>query len=103
MSDCTNIVLQNGTALGHGHQLWQMNEINKLVWPNSSGIGHVPHEVDQHDGADREDLRRDQEAAEERGHVPVRRPGARPAEGAGVDIYGLKYKPAKVTVTAGGK
>jgi len=41
VSDCTNIVLKNGTALGHGHQLWQMNEINKLVWPNSSGVGHV--------------------------------------------------------------
>ena len=39
VSDCTNIVLKNGTALGHGHQLWQMNEINKLVWPNPSGIG----------------------------------------------------------------
>ena len=32
---CTSIVLKNGTALGHGHQLWQMNEINKLVWPNA--------------------------------------------------------------------
>src|SRR5256886_11576867 len=42
VADCTNIVLKNGTALGHGHQLWQMNEINKLIWPNSSGIGHVP-------------------------------------------------------------
>ena len=42
VADCTNIVLQKGTALGHGHQLWQMNEINKLVWPNTSGIGHVP-------------------------------------------------------------
>ena len=40
-TECTNIVLKNGTALGHGHQLWQMNEINKLVWPNSYGIGHV--------------------------------------------------------------
>src|SRR6266550_367771 len=36
VNDCTNIVLHNGTALGHGHQLWQMNEINKLVWPNAS-------------------------------------------------------------------
>src|SRR3954463_15101370 len=41
VSDCTNIVLKNGTALGHGHQLWQMNEINKLVWPNAFGVGHV--------------------------------------------------------------
>jgi NitT/TauT family transport system substrate-binding protein len=42
VADCTNIVLNNGTALGRGHQLWQMNEINKLIWPNTSGIGHVP-------------------------------------------------------------
>jgi NitT/TauT family transport system substrate-binding protein len=45
VNDCTNIVLNNGTALGHGHQLWQMNEINKLVWPNTSGIGHVPQKA----------------------------------------------------------
>src|SRR5438445_7717600 len=42
VADCTSIVLKNGTALGHGHQLWQMNEINKLVWPNPSGVGLVP-------------------------------------------------------------
>src|SRR3954466_1858329 len=41
VQDCTNIVLKNGTALGHGHQLWQMNEINRLIWPNPSGVGHV--------------------------------------------------------------
>ena len=39
---CVNIVLKNGPPLGHGHQTWQMNEINKLVWPNPSGIGLVP-------------------------------------------------------------
>ena len=36
------IVLKNGPTLGAGHQAWQMNEINKLVWPNPSGIGVVP-------------------------------------------------------------
>jgi len=35
-------VLKNGPTLGAGHQAWQMNEINKLVWPNPSGIGVVP-------------------------------------------------------------
>jgi NitT/TauT family transport system substrate-binding protein len=39
VSECTNIVLKNGPTLGHGHQLWQMNEINKLVWPAPKGIG----------------------------------------------------------------
>jgi len=41
VQECTNIVLKNGTALGHGHQLWQMNEINKLVWPSTNGIGII--------------------------------------------------------------
>jgi NitT/TauT family transport system substrate-binding protein len=36
---CTNIVVQQGTALPKGHQRWQMNEVNALVWPNKLGIG----------------------------------------------------------------
>jgi len=27
--------------VGPGHQLWQMNEINKLIWPSPNGIGVV--------------------------------------------------------------
>src|SRR3954466_7590433 len=47
-ADCVNIVLKNGSLLGHGHQTWMMNEINKLAWPNSYGIGHVSnHSVAQ--------------------------------------------------------
>jgi NitT/TauT family transport system substrate-binding protein len=37
--ECVNIVLDAGTALGAGHQAWQMNEINALIWPNQYGIG----------------------------------------------------------------
>jgi NitT/TauT family transport system substrate-binding protein len=39
LADCTNIVLKNGPTLGKGHQTWQMNEINKLIWPAPQGIG----------------------------------------------------------------
>jgi NitT/TauT family transport system substrate-binding protein len=38
-ADCVKIVLAQGTALPEGHQTWQMNEINKLIWPNDKGIG----------------------------------------------------------------
>jgi NitT/TauT family transport system substrate-binding protein len=38
-AECVNIVLKNGSLLGRGHQAWQMNEINALVWPNPAGIG----------------------------------------------------------------
>jgi NitT/TauT family transport system substrate-binding protein len=37
--ECTNIVVSQGTALPKGHQTWQMNEINALIWPNKLGIG----------------------------------------------------------------
>ncbi len=39
MADCVNIVLKNGPTLGKGHQTWEMNEINALVWPAPKGIG----------------------------------------------------------------
>jgi NitT/TauT family transport system substrate-binding protein len=39
VDECTTIVLKNGTALPGGHQKWMMNEINKLIWPNTKGIG----------------------------------------------------------------
>ena len=39
VSECTQIVLDNGPTLGKGHQTWMMNEINALVWPAPDGIG----------------------------------------------------------------
>ncbi len=36
---CVGYVLEAGPTLGEGHQLWQMNEVNKLVWPSENGIG----------------------------------------------------------------
>lgn len=39
--ECADIVTANGSQLGASHQLWMMNEINKLVWPSPNGIGIV--------------------------------------------------------------
>jgi len=36
---CVQIVLDNGPTLGSSHQAWQLNEINKLIWPSPDGIG----------------------------------------------------------------
>jgi NitT/TauT family transport system substrate-binding protein len=41
---CVDIVLANGPTLGEGHQRWQMNEINKLIWPNELGVGILSEE-----------------------------------------------------------
>ena len=36
---CVSDVLAAGPTLGKGHQDWQMNEVNKLIWPSPDGIG----------------------------------------------------------------
>ena len=38
-ADCVDIVLKAGSTLGKGHQAWQMNEVNPLIWPSADGIG----------------------------------------------------------------
>jgi len=34
-------VVAAGSQLGNSHQLWQTNEVNKLVWPSRAGIGMI--------------------------------------------------------------
>lgn len=36
---CRDIVVAKGSKLGKSHQAWQMNEVNKLIWPSPSGVG----------------------------------------------------------------
>jgi NitT/TauT family transport system substrate-binding protein len=38
---CRDIVVEKGSKLGASHQLWQMNEVNKLVRPAADGVGHI--------------------------------------------------------------
>jgi NitT/TauT family transport system substrate-binding protein len=39
--ECRDLVVQAGSKLGASHQLWQVNEVNKLIWPSPQGIGMV--------------------------------------------------------------
>jgi NitT/TauT family transport system substrate-binding protein len=103
VQDCTNIVLKAGTALGHGHQLWQMNEVNKLIWPTPTGIGHVSNAS----------IKTTALIAKTYGVIKKMPVGATNYKWADtaldqlkashVDVYGAKYKPISVKVTPGGK
>jgi NitT/TauT family transport system substrate-binding protein len=103
LASCVNTVLQNGPTLGKGHQTWQMNEINKLIWPNKLGIGL----------ASTADLNQTAKIARTYGVIKKVPSGAvnytfvRQAlasmRKAGIDVYGKSYKPAVVKVVAGGK
>lgn len=39
--ECADIITANGSKLGASHQLWMMNEVNKLVWPSPLGVGVI--------------------------------------------------------------
>ena len=39
--ECRDIVVAAGSTLGASHQLWQTNEVNKLIWPSPDGIGYI--------------------------------------------------------------
>jgi len=39
--ECRDDVVKIGSKLGASHQLWQVNEVNKLIWPSPQGIGMV--------------------------------------------------------------
>jgi len=38
---CRDMVIAKGSKLGATHQLWQMNEINRLIWPAANGVGVI--------------------------------------------------------------
>ena len=77
---CVDTVLANGPTLGAGHQAWQMNEINALIWPAPLGIGIMDPESFDLTAADRAGLQ-DHQAARDRRGVPDR-PGRGRGRGA---------------------
>ena len=98
-----NIVLADGPTLPKGHQTWQMNEINKLIWPNPSGIGIM----------NKADFTRTAAIAKKFGVIKKAPSGAYRTDLAakavaqlkakGVNVNGTGWKAAIVKVTAGGK
>jgi len=103
---CTNIVLANGPTLGKGHQLWQMNEINKLIWPSKLGIGNMSPTAFKFT------------AATSLKYGGIKHPATTAAYDAqvskaaitylqehvkGVDVFGKSYKPVTVKIVPGGK
>lgn len=39
--DAAQIVAESGSELGTSHQLWMTNEVNKLLWPSTNGVGII--------------------------------------------------------------
>ncbi len=42
VESCRDMVVKAGSKLGASHQLWQINEVNKLIWPSpAAGVGTI--------------------------------------------------------------
>ncbi|MEE8497144.1 MAG: ABC transporter substrate-binding protein [Acidimicrobiia bacterium] len=100
---CVDIVLAHGPALGASHQAWQLNEINKLIWPSPAGIGIVDQGLwDQTiDVATSEGV-----ISTDPGSSAFRTDLATAANQAlnldGLDVEGNGYTPISVTLNEGG-
>ncbi|MEZ0577621.1 ABC transporter substrate-binding protein [Nocardioides sp. MH1] len=43
--EAADIVAASGSELGKSHQLWMTNEVNKLIWPSTNGIGIIDQDA----------------------------------------------------------
>jgi NitT/TauT family transport system substrate-binding protein len=43
--EAADIVTANGSTLGQSHQLWMTNEVNKLIWPSTNGVGLIDEDA----------------------------------------------------------
>ena len=106
VQQCTNIVLANGPTLGKGHQLWQMNEINKLIWPNKLGIGIMDPAAFKRTAATSLKYGGIKHAATSAAYdAQIAKAAVTYLQGhvKGVDVKGASYTPATVQIVAGGK
>ncbi len=106
---CADLVVAKGSKLGKSHQLWQMNEINKLIWPAANGAGMI----DQ--AAWDQTVKIASETKNAKGATVLTKPVAngftndyvtkalKMLTDAKVDTTGASFKPVDVTLNANGE
>ena len=98
---CVDYVLEQGPALPRGHQTWMMNEINKLIWPSTAGIGQMDANLYQQTADIALNFGVIQEPPTEGAYVTEYAQAA--LEGIEEDIMGADYQPVEIEITAGGQ
>jgi NitT/TauT family transport system substrate-binding protein len=103
--ECLQTVLDNGPTLGEGHQRWQLNEINKLIWPAPLGIGvmepeswDITKQIATDYGIVKNEI--DDEATY---RTDIAEAAMTALADDGVDVNGEGYQPQEVEVTPGGE
>ena len=102
--ECLQYVLEDGPTLGEGHQRWQLNEINALIWPNAERIGVMDAaafdrtaEIAKQFGVIKAD------ASPDSYRTRPRRGSVSSSRTTDVDVTGESWKKETVEVTPGGE
>jgi NitT/TauT family transport system substrate-binding protein len=105
LDKCVDIVLKNGPTLGAGHQKWQMNEVNKLIWPAPNGIGLMDANLFKitNDIASTYGLIKKPADPAATYRNDLVQAALDELKSAGVDVTGTAFQPQTVQVTEGGK
>jgi NitT/TauT family transport system substrate-binding protein len=104
-----DIVVAKGSTLGASHQLWQVNEVNKLIWPAANGAGLI----DETAWDQTVQIAMDTKNAEGQTVITQEPDGDAWSNdyvqqaldeltAEGVDVTGSSFTPLTVTLTAGG-
>jgi NitT/TauT family transport system substrate-binding protein len=102
--ECVEIVLKNGPTLGRGHMTWQLNEINKLIWPSPQGIGVMDQALWNQTievATSQKVLKAAPDAGAYRTDLAEKAVNDLKAEG--LDVNGANYQPKQVEITPGGE
>jgi NitT/TauT family transport system substrate-binding protein len=102
--ECVQYVLDEGSTLQEGHQTWQMNEINKLIWPNDLGVGIMDPDDFANTAKIALDYKIIKTAANDDAYITDYANAAVEALKAdGVDVNGASWEAPTVEVTPGGE
>ena len=102
--ECLQIVLKNGPTLGEGHQRWQLNEVNDLIWPAPNGIGVMdPEAFDVTSEIALSGKVIKTEASEDAYRTDIAEAAMKELEDDGVDVKGDDWQKETVELTEGGK
>jgi NitT/TauT family transport system substrate-binding protein len=103
--ECLQHVLDSGPTLGEGHQRWQLNEINALIWPTpEAGIGVMDEAAFKRtaDIAKQFDVIK-AEASSDSYRTDLAEAAVKELKDDDVDVNGNDWKKETVEVTAGGE